>query len=113
MPLYEFPFILRQDIATSDIKKINDKLKSIISDNGGNVLKEEYWGLRTLAYPIKKSKKGHYVMMIFEIATDKAMHELKRMVGLSDDIIRSVILKIKSFDKKDSIIMKQQEQHEG
>lgn len=108
MPLYECPFILRQDIATSEIKKVVDKLRTVIESNQGKILKEEYWGLRPLAYPIKKSKKGHYIMLVFEIAGNKAIQELKRMIALSDDIIRDVIIKIKDFDNKDSIMMKTQ-----
>lgn len=108
MTLYECPFVLRQDIATSEIKKVVDKLRTVIEQNNGKVLKEEYWGLRTLAYPIKKSKKGHYIMLVFELVGNKAIQELKRVISLSDDIVRDIIIKIKEFDSKDSIIMKAQ-----
>jgi small subunit ribosomal protein S6 len=105
MSLYELTFILRQDIATSEIKKISEKLSNIIKEGGGQLLKEENWGLRYLAYPIKKNKKGHYVMLVFSASAEKVLDELKRIISLSEDIIRNLLIKLKSFNNKDSIMM--------
>ena len=112
MSLYELTFILRQDIATVEIKKVTDKIRQLIEEHGGNVLKEEYWGLRTLAYPIKKSRKGHYIMLVFELSGEKAILELRRNIMLSEDIIRDLIREIKSFDGKDSIMLSQPQPRE-
>jgi small subunit ribosomal protein S6 len=103
---------LRQDIATSEIKKVTEKIRKVIEEHGGSILKEEYWGLRSLAYPIKKSRKGHYIMLILDVADETALVEMRRIIGLSDDIIRDLIVKIKSFDNKDSIMLSQPEQEE-
>ena len=108
MSLYELTFILRQDIATSEIKKITEKLMDVIKEGGGEVLSEEYWGLRTLAYTIKKNKKGHYIMLVFKAHTVEMLNELRRIISLSDDIIRNLIIKIKSFNNKKSIMLKQE-----
>jgi small subunit ribosomal protein S6 len=108
MSLYELTFILRQDVANSEIKKITDKLSHIINEGGGKLLKEEYWGLRFLSYPIKKNKKGHYVMLVFSTTTAGVLKELKRIISLSEDIIRDLLIGIKSFNDKDSIMMQKE-----
>ena len=104
MSMYEATFILRQDIPSSEVNKIVDNLSTVVKENEGEVLKHEYWGLRSLAYPIKKNKKGHYLMFILK-APQRALLELQRRVKLSEDIVRNLTVKIESFDKKDSIMM--------
>jgi len=104
MSMYEATFILRQDIPSTEVSKAVDNLTSVIKENDGEVLKHEYWGLRTLAYPVKKNKKGHYIMLILN-APHKGVLELQRRVKLSEDIIRNLTVKIDAFDKKDSIMM--------
>ncbi|MCH9753589.1 MAG: 30S ribosomal protein S6 [Alphaproteobacteria bacterium] len=104
MSLYESTFILRQDISVTEVNKVIESLSATIKDNEGKILKHEYWGLKGLAYTIKKNKKGHYVMLIIE-APHRAMLDLQRKIKLSEDVIRNLTLKIESFDKKDSIMM--------
>jgi len=104
MSLYESTFILRQDISVTEVNKVIESLSTTIKDNEGKVLKHEYWGLKSLSYPIKKNKKGHYVMLILD-APHRAMLDLQRKIKLSEDVIRNLTLKIESFDKKDSIMM--------
>jgi small subunit ribosomal protein S6 len=109
MSLYELTVILRQDVANSEIKKVSDELSHIIKEGGGKLLKEENWGLRYLSYPIKKNKKGYYLMMVFE-APSQVLNELQRIISLSEYIIRDLLVKMKSFDNKDSIMLKQMQQ---
>ncbi|NRA73878.1 MAG: 30S ribosomal protein S6 [Rickettsiales bacterium] len=107
MSLYELTFILRQDIANSEIKKIKDKILHAIKENGGEVLKEEYWGLRSLAYEIKKNKKGHYTMLVFKTSTAQVIKEIKRIISMSEDVIRDLLIKLESFNGKNSIMMQE------
>jgi small subunit ribosomal protein S6 len=104
MSIYESTFIVRQDVASAEINKIAESLSNLIKENGGELLKQEYWGLRDLAYEIRKNKKGHYIMLIIE-APYRAMQELQKKIKLSEDIIRSLSVKIESFDGKDSIML--------
>ncbi len=106
MSLYESTFIFRQDIPVSEVNNIATSLSKIVVDNGGTVLKKEYWGLRELAYIVKKNKKGHYIMLVLD-APHRAIHELFRKTKLSEDIIRSLSVKIESFDGSDSIMLKE------
>lgn len=106
MALYESTFIFRQDIPVSEVNSITASLSKLVVDNGGSVLKTEYWGLRELAYIIKKNKKGHYVMLVID-APNRAVQELLRKTKLSEDIIRTLFVSIESFDGADSVRFKE------
>jgi small subunit ribosomal protein S6 len=54
MRLYESVFIARQDIASAQVESMADEFTEIITSAGGSIKKREYWGLRSLAYRIKK-----------------------------------------------------------
>ena len=62
MALYECVFIARQDISPVQVESLSEQFETIIKDHGGSIAKREIWGLRTLAYKIKKNRKGHYVL---------------------------------------------------
>ncbi len=104
MPLYESTFIIRQDISSQDADKIADGFAAIIKDDGGKIIKKEYWGLRTLAYKINKAKKGHYVMFGFE-ASSSAIQEMERKLGLSEDVVRNLTVKVDNISKEPSAIL--------
>ena len=63
MPLYENVFIARQDISGAQVDALADTFTQLIADQGGEVKKRDYWGLRNLAYRMKKNRKGHYVLL--------------------------------------------------
>ena len=66
MPLYENVFIARQDISGAQVDSLADGFTQLIAEQGGEVKKREYWGLRNLAYRMKKNRKGHYVLFNIE-----------------------------------------------
>ena len=104
MRLYESVFVARQDISSQQVESMADELASIITNAGGKIHKREYWGLRSLAYRIKKSRKGHYIMFNFE--TDGAtLKEYERIMGLNEDVLRFLNIRIEKVDEAPSIIM--------
>ena len=58
MSLYELVFIVRQEVSPIRAKELAKKVSEFISNKGGKIRKEEYWGFKTLAYQIKKSSKA-------------------------------------------------------
>ncbi len=62
MPFYENVFIARQDISATQVEALADALTTVVTEQGGQITKREYWGLRNLSYRIKKNRKGHYVL---------------------------------------------------
>lgn len=112
MSLYECTFIVRQDATSQEVEKISSTLSNVISDNNGKILKTENWGLKTLAYEIKKNKKGHFVMFVID-APNSAVKEMERRMKLTEDIIRHLTVKISSFDGKDSIMLNSKDREEN
>ena len=105
MAFYESIIVIRQDVSSSDVDKIADDFVKIIKEHNGNVLKTEYWGLRTLAYEIKNNKKGHYYFMGIE-ADHALVKELGRKIKLSESVIRSSLVKVKKISQEPSPILR-------
>ena len=104
MALYENIFIVRQDVSSAQVDAITDSFEEIIFGLGGSVAKREYWGLRTLAYRIKKNKKGHYVLFNID-APSEAVNELGRQMRLHEDVLRELTIRLDSFPETPSPIM--------
>jgi small subunit ribosomal protein S6 len=104
MAFYECVLIARQDVATSQVEGLVAEFTKILEDNAGRLAASEYWGLRTLAYRIKKNRKGHYVMLRVD-APAAAMQELERILRLSDDVIRYLTVRTETLEEGPSIVM--------
>lgn len=105
MAFYESIIVIRQDVSSSDVDKIADDFAKIIKEHNGNVLKTEYWGLRTLAYEIKNNKKGHYYFIGIE-ADNALVKELGRKIKLSENVVRSSLVKVKKINQEPSPILR-------
>ena len=106
MSLYEATFIIRQELSAPEVEKVANDFKEIATNAGGKIIKEENWGLRTLAYKINKSKKGHYVHLGLE-ANKEAINEISRKSRLSEDVMRNLIIKVDEISKDPSPILKE------
>ena len=102
---YECVFIVRQDVSTTQVDSMTDALAAIITKSGGTIHKREYWGLRTLAYRIKKNRRGHYVLLDMEGGAE-AVAEFDRQVRLNEDIIRLLITQTDNPNPAPSIVMR-------
>ena len=105
MNFYEAVFIVRQEASSSHVESVAQEAVSIIKDLGGDITKTEFCGLRTLAYPISKCKKGHYVLLNL-VANAEGVKELERRFRLNEDIIRFLIVKVDKLDNNPSALMK-------
>ncbi|MGC6530076.1 MAG: 30S ribosomal protein S6 [Candidatus Puniceispirillaceae bacterium] len=104
MRLYESVLIARQDISTAQVETLVDEFSAIIENGGGSIKKREYWGLRSLAYRIKKNRKGHYVMLNLE-SDSATLNEYERIMGLNEDILRFMTIRIDEVSDEPSIMM--------
>ena len=104
MPFYENVFIARQDISTPQVESLADDFTKIIEDQGGTVAKREYWGLRGLAYRIKKNRKAHYVLFNID-APAEAVHEMERQMRLHEDVLRYLTLRVDELEEGPSAMM--------
>ena len=87
MRTYEAIFIVHPEVTGDDLNAVIDKYKTVLTDQGANVLKVENWGTRTLAYPVKKQTKGCYVLVIFE-AEPAVISEFERRMRIDDKVIK-------------------------
>ena len=104
MRLYECVIIGRQDVSSGHVEDLVNEFCSIIEKDGGSIKKREYWGLRSLAYRIKKNRKGHYILLNFE-TSPKTLKEFERVMGLNEDILRFMTIVIDAVEENPSVMM--------
>lgn len=105
MAYYEHVLIARQDISSQAVDQLAEEFAGIITANGGQVTKTENWGLRTLAYRIKKNRKGHYVMMNID-APPAAVFEMERLEKINEDVIRAMTIRVEELDVEPSPVLR-------
>ncbi len=105
MAYYEHVFIARQDITASQVEGITADFSKVIEENEGKVAKTEYWGLKNLAYKIKKNRKGHYILMNID-APHAAVAEMERQARLHDDILRFMTIRVDELEEGQSIVLR-------
>ena len=101
MSLYEHVFICRQDISQQQVETLTENLTAILTEQGGSIEKTEYWGLRSLAYRVKKNRKGHYSLLNIT-ADHTAISEMERQMSLNDDILRFMTIRVEEHDVEPS-----------
>jgi len=104
MPLYEHVFIARQDISGTQVDQLIETFTGVVETGGGKVVASESWGLRNLAYRIKKNRKGHYVMMNLDVPSDVVL-ELERQQRIHDDVLRYLTLRVDEHEESPSVMM--------
>ncbi|MFC0385282.1 30S ribosomal protein S6 [Muricoccus vinaceus] len=104
MPLYETVLIARNELTQAQVEAVADQVAGIIAETGGEIRKREYWGLRGLAYKIKKNRKAHYMLLGID-CTPVAEKEVTRQLGLNEDVLRHMTLRIEAIDDAPSAIL--------
>ena len=105
MNFYEAVFIVRQEASTSHVEAVTQELVKLIESFGGAVSKTEFCGLRQLAYPIKKNRKGYYVLLNVSSPSNNIC-ELEKKFKLHEDIIRFLIIKVEKLENSPSVLMR-------
>ncbi len=104
MPLYESVYIARPDISATQVEALTADMTKILEENGGKVTKDEYWGLKSLAYRIKKNRKGHYSLMNID-APAAALIEMERNMRLHEDVLRYMSIRVEEHEDEPSVMM--------
>ena len=105
MPLYENVFIARQDISGAQVDALADGFTQLISEQGGEIKKREYWGLRNLTYRMNKNRKAHFVLMNLD-APSAAVAEVERQERISEDVIRYLTVRVDEHEEGPSAMMR-------
>lgn len=111
MSLYECVVIARQDISAPQVESLADELAAIITERGGSVAKREYWGLRNIAYRVKKNRKGHYILFNLDSPSD-AVKEMERQMSINEDILRYLTIRVEELEEGPSAVMQSKNQRD-
>ncbi|MEX0838024.1 MAG: 30S ribosomal protein S6 [Parvibaculum sp.] len=104
MALYEHVFIARQDVSQQQVEGLTEQFSTIIKENGGQIGKAEYWGLRNLTYKVRKNRKGHYTLLNID-APHAAVAEMERQMGISEDVLRFLTVRVEEHETEPSAVM--------
>ena len=104
MAFYEHVLVSRPDISPQQVETLVEDVTKIVDSLGGKVGKVEYWGLRNLAYPIRKVRKAHYSLLNLDIPT-KGVEELERRLRIHDDVMRYMTIRVEKLDDEPSAIV--------
>jgi small subunit ribosomal protein S6 len=105
-------YISRPDISATQVETLTADMTKILEDNGGKVLKDEYWGLKSLAYRIKKNRKGHYSLLNIE-APPAALSEMERNMRLHEDVLRYMSIRVDEHEAEPSVMMQSKSDRGG
>ena len=108
MAFYEHVVITRPDISPAQVDSFVEELSGFLKEKGAKIGKTEYWGLRNLAYPIKKQRKGHYSLINID-GPAEAIHELERRQRLSEDVMRYMTIRVEELTDEPSPVLSRKE----
>jgi small subunit ribosomal protein S6 len=111
MPLYEHIFMARQDVTPQQVEAMVDQYKGVIEQNGGSIEKTEMWGVKSLAYRIKKNRKAHFTMFNLN-APAPAVAEMERQMRINEDILRFMTIKVEELETEPSVMMQKRDRDE-
>ena len=97
MNLYEHTIVTRQDVTSSQLKQLIEKYTKIVTNNKGEILQTQNWGLLNLSYIIKKNKKGNYIHFKFKGPT-QIINDLEKNESMDKNLLRYLTVKVKKFD---------------
>ena len=109
MALYEHVFLARQDLSQQQVDALVEQYKGVISENGGSVGRVENWGLKSLTYRVNKNRKAYYTLMDLT-CPPAALKEMERQMGLSEDVLRFMTIKVEAHEEGVSAMMQKREE---
>ena len=108
MALYEHVYLARQDISAQQVEALTEQFKKVVTGLGGTIEKTEYWGVKSLAYRINKNRKAHF--SLFNInAPHAAIAEMERQMGLSEDVLRFMTIRVDELEEGPSAMMRKRD----
>ena len=108
MALYEHIYLARQDISAQQVEALTEQFRSIIESFGGKIEKAEYWGVKSLAYRIKKNRKAHFTLLNVD-APPAAITEMERQSGINEDVIRFLTIRVEALEQGQSAMMRKRD----
>ena len=108
MPLYEHIYLARQDVSPQQVEEMTTNMTEVLTQGGGKVTKNEYWGLKSLSYRIKKNRKAHYSLLNID-APAPAVAEMERQMRINEDIIRFLTVRVDELEEGPSAMLQKRD----
>ncbi len=108
MALYEHVFLARQDVTAQQVDALTEQLKTVIQSGGGSVQKVEYWGIKSLAYRVKKNRRAHFTLMNID-APAAAVAEMERQMRINEDVIRLLTVRVEAHEDGPSAMLRKRD----
>ena len=108
MALYEHIYLARQDVSPQQVEEMTNALTEVLVAGGGKVTKNEYWGLKSLSYRIKKNRKAHYSLLNID-APSAAIAEMERQMRINEDILRFMTVRVDELEEGPSAMLQKRD----
>ncbi|HET7850821.1 MAG TPA: 30S ribosomal protein S6 [Pseudolabrys sp.] len=105
MPLYEHVYLARQDLSAQQVEELTAQLTAVVGERGGKVAKNEYWGVKSLAFRIRKNRKAHMTLLNID-APYAAINEIERQERLNEDVLRYLTIRVEEHEEGPSAMMR-------
>ncbi|HVV61213.1 MAG TPA: 30S ribosomal protein S6 [Pseudolabrys sp.] len=105
MPLYEHVYLARQDLSAQQVEELTAQLTGVIGQMGGKVAKNEYWGVKSLSFRIRKNRKAHMTLLNID-ATPATINEIERQERLNEDVLRYLTIRVEEHEEGPSAMMR-------
>ncbi len=105
MPLYEHVYLTRQDASAQQVEELTTQLTGIIEQMGGKVTKNEYWGVKSLSFRIRKNRKAHFTLLNVD-GPAAALAEIERQERINEDVLRSLTIRVDELEEGPSAMMR-------
>jgi small subunit ribosomal protein S6 len=105
MPLYEHVVLARQDVSAQQVEEFAAQLKGVIEQMGGKITKTEQWGVKSLAYRLRKNRKAHFTFMNLD-ASPATINEIERLERLNEDVLRYLTIRVEEHEQGPSAMMR-------
>jgi small subunit ribosomal protein S6 len=111
MPLYEHVVLARQDVSAQQVEEFTTQIKGVVEQMGGKVAKIEQWGVKSLAYRLRKNRKAHFTFMNLN-APPAAINEIERQERLNEDVLRYLTVRVDELEEGPSAMMRKVDRDE-
>ena len=108
MPLYEHIYLARQDVSPTQVEELTNALTEVLTQGGGKVTKNEYWGLKSLSFRINKNRKAHYSLLNID-APAPAIAEMERQMRINEDILRFMTVRVDELEEGPSAMLQKRD----
>lgn len=111
MPLYENVFLVRQDATSQQVETLAAQYKEVVEGLGGSVSKVEHWGLKSIAYRVRKNRKAHYTLMNIS-GPAAAVTEMERQMSINEDVLRFMTVRVEELEEGPSAMLQKRDRDE-